>query len=103
EGHGFDRAALNRPSPMVHRQSPPADVSPVTVTVASGFRSHLLRVLSCTLLWTSVAAAQQPPENNGPPAPALPQSLSRDDQGRATIRAVRVTTPMRIDGRLDEA
>lgn len=38
-----------------------------------------------------------------PPAPTLPQTLSRDDQGRATIRAVRTTTPMHIDGRLDEA
>jgi hypothetical protein len=39
----------------------------------------------------------------GPPPPALPQTLSRDDQGRATIRAVRVTAPMHVDGRLDEA
>ncbi len=40
---------------------------------------------------------------DGPPAPVLPDTISRDDQGRATVRAVRVPTPMRIDGTLDEA
>ena len=40
---------------------------------------------------------------SGPPPPALPATISRDDQGRATVRAVRVTTPMRVDGKLDEA
>ena len=29
--------------------------------------------------------------------------VTRDEQGRATVRAVRVTEPLRIDGRLDEA
>ena len=43
------------------------------------------------------------PSDLQPPAPELPQTLSRDDSGRATIRAVRVTTPMRVDGKLDEA
>ncbi len=38
-----------------------------------------------------------------PPPPVLPDTISRDDQGRATVRAVRVTAPVRIDGRLDEA
>jgi hypothetical protein len=30
-------------------------------------------------------------------------TLTRDEQGRATVRAVRVSEPMRVDGRLDEA
>jgi hypothetical protein len=38
----------------------------------------------------------------GPPAPAPPSVITRDDGGRATIRAVRLEVPMRIDGRLDE-
>jgi hypothetical protein len=54
-----------------------------------------------------VAAAQQPPPPaalpSGPAPPTLPATISRDDQGRATVRAVRVTTPMRVDGMLDEA
>ncbi|MFN7982712.1 MAG: DUF5916 domain-containing protein [Vicinamibacterales bacterium] len=48
------------------------------------------------------SGAQTPAVSAGPPAPVLPQTLSRDDQGRVTIRAVRVTTPMHIDGKLDE-
>ncbi len=48
----------------------------------------------------AAAQAQTPVE---PPAPTLPQTLSRDTDGHATIRAVRVDTPVRIDGRLDEA
>ena len=39
----------------------------------------------------------------GPPPPVAPEVVSRDAEGRATIRAVRVTSPMRIDGTLDEA
>ena len=54
-------------------------------------------------------AAQSPPARPsaplpaGPPPPTLPDVISRDDQGRATVRAVRLTTPMKIDGKLDEA
>ena len=48
------------------------------------------------------AASTQAPAAEGPPPPALPETISRDDRGRATVRAVRVTTPMKIDGRLEE-
>jgi hypothetical protein len=44
-----------------------------------------------------------PPSFDGPAPPQLPETIARDDQGRMTIRAVRLTTPLRIDGRLDEA
>ena len=59
-------------------------------------------LLAATVLWPSTVRAQAPPAS-GPPAPVLPQTLSRDDEGRATIRAVRVTAPMHVDGKLDEA
>ncbi|MGC4082212.1 MAG: DUF5916 domain-containing protein [Vicinamibacterales bacterium] len=49
----------------------------------------------------SAARAAAPPA--GPPPPVPPDTISRDDQGRATVRATRIDTPMRIDGRLDEA
>lgn len=39
----------------------------------------------------------------GPPPPAPPATIARDTQGRATVRAVRVATPPRIDGQLDES
>ena len=45
------------------------------------------------------AAAQQEP--NGP-MPAPPAVMTRDSEGRVTVRAVRVETPPRIDGVLDD-
>lgn len=35
--------------------------------------------------------------------PVAPATVSRDDNGRATVRAVRLTESLRLDGRLDEA
>ena len=40
---------------------------------------------------------------DGPPPPTAPDVINRDDQGRATLRAVRTVEPLRIDGVLDEA
>src|SRR6185295_9182804 len=40
---------------------------------------------------------------DGPPPPVAPEVVTRDAAGRATIRAVRLTSPLRIDGHLDEA
>lgn len=39
---------------------------------------------------------------DGPPRPVPPAVISRDAEGRTTVRAVRLTTPLQIDGRLDE-
>ena len=39
----------------------------------------------------------------GPPPPVAPEVITRDDQGRATARAVRVDEPLNIDGELDES
>ena len=40
---------------------------------------------------------------DAPPAPTAPDVVTRDADGRATVRAVRVTQPMRVDGALDES
>ena len=40
---------------------------------------------------------------DGSPAPELPESSTRDDRGRATVRAIRLDAPLQLDGRLDEA
>ena len=40
---------------------------------------------------------------DGPPAPQGDAVISHDAEGRATMRAVRVTEPLRIDGVIDEA
>ncbi|OFW10892.1 MAG: hypothetical protein A3H96_20910 [Acidobacteria bacterium RIFCSPLOWO2_02_FULL_67_36] len=60
--------------------------------------SLLLLVLSAPL-----AAQELPSGYDGPPPPVLPTTVSRDAQGRVTVRAVRLTAPLRIDGQLDEA
>jgi hypothetical protein len=35
-------------------------------------------------------------------APQIPATASRDDDGRVVVRAVRLSTPLRVDGKLDE-
>jgi hypothetical protein len=51
----------------------------------------------------SPAAGLQLPSNfDGPQPPDLPAVVSRDAQGRTTVRAVRLTAPLRVDGNLDE-
>ena len=39
---------------------------------------------------------------DGPPPPAAPAVINRDASGRATVRAVRLMSPLSTDGRLDE-
>ena len=39
----------------------------------------------------------------GPSPPIFPEVVKRDEEGRAAVLAVRVTQPLRIDGRLDES
>ena len=50
----------------------------------------------------TVAAFDLPTGYAGPPPPVAPTTMSRDAEGRATIRAVRLTSPLRLDGALDE-
>lgn len=38
----------------------------------------------------------------GPPPPVPPEMVARDEQGRVTMRAVRLDKPLTLDGRLDE-
>ena len=52
---------------------------------------------------TELVALTVPPDYDGPSPPRPPEVITRDASGRATIRAVRLTAPLRVDGRLDEA
>jgi hypothetical protein len=49
----------------------------------------------------STAAARQP--GGDPPPPVPPATVSRDAAGHATVRALRLDEPLRLDGALDEA
>ena len=48
------------------------------------------------------AGGAAPAVLDGPPPPTPPAVVSRDAQGGATLRAVRLTETIRLDGRLDE-
>src|SRR5687767_2611925 len=52
------------------------------------------------------AHAQQNPDPSfvidGSPAPVSPETITRDDRQRATVRAIKLTEPLRVDGQLDE-
>jgi hypothetical protein len=41
--------------------------------------------------------------SDAPPEPIAPEVITRDAEGRATVRAVRLSQPLRIDGAVDEA
>ena len=71
----------------------------VTVAYADQSAPPLASPLSPT---APVASLELPFAFDGPPPPAAPAVISRDESGRATIRAVRLTAPMRLDGLLDE-
>jgi hypothetical protein len=66
------------------------------------FRSAVLITLALFAA-TADAAAQGRTVPAGPPPPEAPASVTRDASGRATLRAHRVTEPIRLDGALDEA
>ena len=70
-------------------------------------RGFLRRSAVCVLLLAAgvvPSAAQEPDplQDLGPAAPVAPETVTRDDRGRATVRAVRITQPLRLDGRLDD-
>ncbi len=57
---------------------------------------------AAAVLLSPAAASAQSIEIHGPPAPTGREVVSWDAEGRATVRATRVTGPMLIDGVLDE-
>ena len=75
--------------------------------VTAGVVALLAAFLPCNVAAQSQgeAGAASAPEAriDGPPAPVAPAVITRDDRGNATVRAIRLTEPIRLDGRLDEA
>ena len=57
--------------------------------------------------WAPAAEAQAPAavrqSGGDPPPPVAPATLSRDGAGHATVRAIRLDQPLRLDGALDES
>ena len=48
------------------------------------------------------AEAQSSPTIDGPPAPVAPEVITRTPTGQATVRAIKLTASLKVDGRLDE-
>jgi hypothetical protein len=63
------------------------------------FRRVLLAVFA---LWSSGVSAQTI-EILGPPPPEAPAVFAKDERGRITLRATRLTSPLSLDGSLDES
>src|SRR5262245_46297999 len=40
---------------------------------------------------------------DGPAPPVAPAVMTRDENGKATIRAIKLEVPLHVDGKLDEA
>jgi hypothetical protein len=59
----------------------------------------------CVLVSGSAAAQKTEPSRDQltPSAPVAPAVIARDSSGQVTVRAVRVSQPLQIDGTLDEA
>ena len=67
-----------------------------------------MTVLVCTVAALCAAASPATAQSvslyaDAPAEPTAPDVITRDADGRATVRAVRVNQPLRIDGALDEA
>ncbi|MGE3520685.1 MAG: DUF5916 domain-containing protein, partial [Vicinamibacterales bacterium] len=52
--------------------------------------------------WAALLLARGVQQGDVPPPPVAPDVIRRDEQGHATVRAVRIDRPLQIDGRLDE-
>ncbi len=79
------------------------------------FRKTLVPALAAALTLASAPApsfAQSTPTTvpepgsgaviDGPPAPIAPKSITRDEQGHATVRSIRLLAPLVVDGKLEE-
>ena len=80
---GMAPVARSGPAPAADAEQPPGAVEAEAETGLSGFV-------------VSAAAV------DGPPPPLPPETIARDEAGRATIRAVRVVESVALDGALDE-
>jgi hypothetical protein len=59
-------------------------------------------LLAVFALWSSGVSAQTI-EVLGPPPPEAPAVFAKDERGRITLRATRLTSPLSFDGSLDES
>ena len=86
------------PAPAVDaRSDPPAAVSGAGATLAETGSAGAVAPLTAGVGDNLLALI------DGPPPPVAPAVMNRDAAGRTTVRAIKLTTGIRIDGALDEA
>ena len=61
------------------------------------------RVIAVVLLVAAARAGAQSSSIDGPPRPVAPDVITRGESGQATVRAIKLTAPLTLDGKLDEA
>ena len=93
--------------PSTHREEPAASVSaasarpnPVAGAPASSAGTEAGAITGGG--FPAGNAASPASLIDGPPPPAAPQVMNRDEQGRTTVRAIRLDGGLRLDGVLDE-
>ena len=92
-------AVLSKPSRAAAEEAPGVPVADAEDPPAAG--PVMMETAAASLPGLAGPAAGSV-RIEGPPPPAAPAVLSRDGRGRATMRAVRLTTPLTLDGALDE-
>jgi hypothetical protein len=97
--HLRKQATLPRKSAMPARPF----VSPRVTSLQVRPSHPAVRVLAlfASLIGGELRAQQL--QGNAPPAPVPPAVITRDATGQATVRAIKLATPLIVDGRLDEA
>ena len=64
--------------------------------------SFTITCCASLLLLAAAEGISQLPAIDGPPAPVAPEVITRAPNGQATVRAIKLTAPLKIDGVLDE-
>src|SRR5262245_50752366 len=108
-GHGprptsRPRTPLRRPEPN-HLSGRPLGRPAEAPVCHRGDRTMKLSrwlIVSALVLNASDLAAQSSRVIDGPEAPVAPAVITRDDNGKVTIRAIKLETPLHLDGKLDE-
>ncbi len=92
-----DRLAADLQTGFAQRQDRGAERAGTTLPRTSGRPDNQPETTAPLSLVLS-----DPTAIDGPPPPVAPATINRDAEGRATVRAVRLTEPLEIDGVLNE-
>ena len=91
------------PSPALRPPSGSASGPPSAADVRSPGNPEVSRAGSpASVAGFAVASDQLLSRIDGPPTPVAPAAMNRDEQGRTTVRAIKLVEGIRLDGQLDE-